>query len=78
MHPFGIAIHLALYSLDIRIPDCIASSMRMAHIVSEMNTLATNITFRHLDTSSTPAYLTLSYFMLERCDILATVIYYQK
>ena len=56
MHPFGITIHLALCSLDIRIPDCIASSMGMAHIVSEMNTFAANITFSHLDTSSTPAY----------------------
>ena len=52
MHSLGTAVYLALYVSDIGIPDSVGSSMRMAYIVSEMNALATNITFSHLDTSS--------------------------
>lgn len=62
MQPFITAIHLALYPLDIGFPNCVGSSIRMAYIVTEMNALATNITFSHLDTSSISAYLTLILF----------------
>lgn len=56
MKPLVTAIHFTLNSLDIGLPNCVGSSMRMAYIVTEMNSLATNITFSHLDTSSTPAH----------------------
>ncbi len=56
MHSLRAAAYFAPYSFDIRAPDCIASSMRMAYIITEMNALATNITLSHFDTSSTPAY----------------------
>ena len=59
MQPLVAAVYLALYPLDIGFPDCVGPFMRMAYVVTEMNSLATNITFSHLDTSSTPAYLTL-------------------
>ena len=36
---------------DIRLPHSVASSMRMAHIVSEMSTLITNCTSSHVSTS---------------------------
>ena len=42
---------LAHNILDVRIPDPIRSSMRMADVVAEMSALATNITFSHLRTS---------------------------
>ncbi len=53
MHTLGTAIHLALYTLNIGVPDCIASSMRMADIITEMYALAANITLSHLNTSLT-------------------------
>jgi hypothetical protein len=65
MHSLSAAVYLAFYSFDIRVPDCIASSMRMAYIVTEMNALSTNITLSHIDTSSP-------------FSKLITLIYYQK
>lgn len=53
MHSLGTAVDLALYALDIRLPNCIGSSMRMAHIITELNALSANITLSHFDTSST-------------------------
>ena len=53
MHSLGTAVYLALYALNIRVPDRIGSSMGMAYVVTEMNALTANITFSHLDTSST-------------------------
>ena len=53
MHSLRAAVNLALYALYIRIPNCIAASMRMAYVVTKMNALATNITLSHIDTSST-------------------------
>lgn len=58
MQPLVTAIHFTFYFLDIGLPNRVGSSMRMAYIVTKMNSLATNITFSHLDTSSTPAYIT--------------------
>ena len=49
----GSAVNHAFYILDVGIPHCIASSMRMAYVVTEMNALTTNITLSHIDTSST-------------------------
>jgi hypothetical protein len=43
-------------------PNCIASSMRMAYVITEMNALATNITLSHLDTSSTSTFVILGRF----------------
>ena len=45
------AVNLALNVLYVRIPNRIASSMRVAYVVTKMNSLATNITFSHPDTS---------------------------
>jgi len=53
MHSLISAVYLASYSLDIGAPHRIGFSMRMAYIVAELNTLATNITLSHLNTSST-------------------------
>ncbi len=66
MHSLGSAIHLALYALNIGVPDCIASSMRMADIITEMYALAANITLSHLNTSLTHKF---------NCDFVATLIY---
>ncbi len=57
MQPLCSAVYLALNALYIGVPDCVASSMRMAYIITEMNALATNITLSHFDTSSTLKYL---------------------
>ena len=51
MHSLGTAVYLTFYGLYVRVPNRIASSMRMAHIVTEMYALAANITLSHLDTS---------------------------
>lgn len=53
MQLLGSAIYHAFHILDVGIPYCIASSMRMAYVITEMNALTTNITLSHLDTSST-------------------------
>lgn len=45
------AVNLALNALYVRIPNRIASSMRVAYVVTKMYSLATNITFSHPDTS---------------------------
>jgi hypothetical protein len=45
------AVDLSGNSLDIRVPDSVGSSMRMADVVAEMSALATDITFSHLNTS---------------------------
>ena len=72
MHSLGTAVHLALYVLNVRVPDRIASSMRMAYIVTKMNALAANITLSHLDTSSTYPFCKIP------GNMPATLIYYQK
>jgi len=51
MHSLCSAVYHAFYTLNIGIPHCVASSMRMAYIITEMNALATNITLSHFDTS---------------------------
>ena len=51
MHSSSSAVNLALNALNIRVPNCVASSMRMAYVVTEMNALTANITFSHLDLS---------------------------
>ena len=56
MHSLRTAVHLAFYSFDIRLPNCMGFSIRMAYIITKMNALATNITLSHLDTSSTSAF----------------------
>lgn len=61
MHSLSVAIYQALNSFYVGFPNCIASSMRMAYVVTEMNTFATNITFSHFDTSSTSSYLIIYY-----------------
>ena len=35
------------YTLNIRVPDLVGSSVRMADVVTEMNALAADFTFRH-------------------------------
>jgi len=47
MHGLGSAIYFAFYGPDIGVPDMIGTSVGVAYIVSEMNTLIANITFRH-------------------------------
>ncbi len=44
-------VHLAHNALNIRIPDSVRSSMRMAYVISKMSALTTNITLSHLCTS---------------------------
>ncbi len=51
MHSLGTAVHLALYATDVGIPDSVASSMRMADIVTKMYAFAANITLSHTNTS---------------------------
>jgi hypothetical protein len=51
MHLFVRAVYFNGDSLNIRIPDSVGSSMRMADVVAEMSALATDITFSHLNTS---------------------------
>lgn len=51
--PFGAAIHFAFNAFYVGFPHCICPSMRMAYIVTKLNALTANITFSHLDTSST-------------------------
>lgn len=51
MHSLCAAVNLALNALYVRVPNSVASSMRMAYIVTKMNTLTANITLSHLDTS---------------------------
>jgi hypothetical protein len=53
MHTLGAAVNLALYATHVGIPDCVASSMRMADIVSKMYAFAANITLCHDYTSLT-------------------------
>ena len=66
VHSLNAAVSFNLDSLDVGIPDSVRSSMRMADIVSEVCTLATNFTFCHNDTSS-------------RFKIQATTyVYYQR
>ncbi len=48
MQSLNTTVNLALNVLDIRIPDTIGPSMRMADVVPEMGALAANITFCHL------------------------------
>ena len=60
MHSLCSTVHLTFNALNIRVPDRVASSMRMAYVVAEMNAFTTNITFSHFDTSSTSAYDTLN------------------
>lgn len=45
------AVHFAHNALNIRIPNSVRSSMRMAYVISKMSALATNITLSHLCTS---------------------------
>ena len=51
MKLLSAAFNLALNALYVRIPNCVASSMRVAYVITEMYSLATNITLCHLDTS---------------------------
>ena len=75
MHSLGTAVHLALYATDIGIPDSVASSMRMADIVTEVNALAAYITFCHC---ITPPCRDLKRFYKHNIDILTKKIYYCK
>ena len=54
--PFIAAVHLTFHFLDVGFPNRFGLSIGMAHIIAELDTLATNITFCHLDTSSTFTY----------------------
>ena len=47
MQSSGNTIHFAFYTLHIGVEHPVRSSMRMAHIVSEMNAFSANITFSH-------------------------------
>ena len=51
MHGLGSSVNFAFHILDIRSPNLVGSSMGMAHVITKMNALATNITFSHLRTS---------------------------
>ena len=44
-------VNLTLNALYVRIPNRVASSMRVAHVITKMYSLATNITLSHPDTS---------------------------
>ena len=70
MHSLCETVNLNGYVLNVRIPNSVRSSMRMAYVVSEMYALATNITFSHFDTS-------LSHVIVEfvSAEISATLIY---
>ena len=43
----GRSVHDSLHGLDVGLPNAVGSSMRMAHLVSEMSRLLTNITLSH-------------------------------
>jgi hypothetical protein len=58
MHSLSTTVNLAFYTLDIRVPNCVASSMRMAYVITKMNALTTNITLSHFYTSSTYNWFT--------------------
>jgi hypothetical protein len=47
VHLLVSTVDLNGYSLNIRIPDCVGSSMRMADVVAKMSALATDITLCH-------------------------------
>ena len=51
IHPFSSSIYFHLYVFNVGFPDFIASSMRMTHIVAEMNCFIANSTFCHDRTS---------------------------
>ena len=51
MHSLGLSVNLALYAKNVGLPDCIGSSVRVTHIISEMYSLAANITLSHYLTS---------------------------
>ncbi len=64
MHSLRLSVNLALYAEDIGLPDCIRSSVRVTHIISEMNSLAANITLSHYLTSR--RYLHNQYIVRKR------------
>ena len=51
MHSLGLSVNLALYAKNVGLPDCIGSSVRVTHIISEMDSLAAYITLCHILTS---------------------------
>ena len=51
MQPLISTVHFTHNLLDIRMPNSVGSSMRMAYVITEMSALTTNITFSHLCTS---------------------------
>ena len=51
VHFLSPAVNLHANRLDVRLPDMIGTSMRMAYIISKMDTLPANSTFRHVSTS---------------------------
>ena len=57
MHSSSSAVNLALNALNIRVPNCVASSMRMAYVVTEMNAL-TEMAGNMSQTSGTSIMLT--------------------
>lgn len=53
MYSLGTTVYLAFHFFYVGVPGRIAFSIRMAYIVTKMNTLAANITLSHFATSST-------------------------
>ena len=51
VHSLGCTVDFHFNVFDIRLPNLVTSSMRMAHIVSKVNSFITNRTFRHDRTS---------------------------
>ncbi len=51
MHSLSLSVNLALNAEHIGLPDRIGSSVRVTHIVSEMDSLAAYITLCHILTS---------------------------
>ncbi len=51
VHLLVLAVHFDGHVLNIRMPDTIGSSMRMADVVAEVCAFSADITFRHFYTS---------------------------
>ena len=62
MKLLSAAVNLALHALNVRIPNCVTSSMRVAYVITKMYSLATDITLSHLEHLPSKTDLTVANF----------------
>ena len=62
MKLLSAAVNLTLNTLNVRIPNRVASSMRVAYVITKMYSLATNITLSHNDTSRLKQFYRREFF----------------